>query len=78
VEAGEAFLREQGFSQFRLRHHGGWCRLELLPEELPRLFEAGRREAVVERLRSLGFALVTVDLHGYKRGGGNLRMNTDS
>jgi uncharacterized protein len=78
VEAGEALLRELGFSQFRLRHHGDWCRLELLPEELPRLFGDGRREAVLARLKALGFALVTVDLAGYKRGGGNLRMNKDS
>ena len=78
VEEGEAFLRELGFSQFRLRHHGPWCRIELLPEEMPRLFEAGRREAVAGRLRALGFSLITIDLHGYKRGGGNLRMNKDS
>lgn len=77
VERGEAILRELGFTQFRLRHHGDWCRLELLPEEMGRLFADGRREAVAEGLRALGFSLVTLDLLGYKRGGGNLRINRD-
>jgi uncharacterized protein len=78
VEEGEALLRGMGFTQFRLRHHGDWCRLELLPDEMPLLFADGRRQALLERLGALGFSLVTIDLHGYKRGGGNLRMNKDS
>jgi uncharacterized protein len=78
VEEGEVLVRAMGFSQFRLRHHGDWCRLELLPKEMPRLFADGRREALLERLAGLGFSLVTLDLHGYKRGGGNFRMNKDS
>jgi uncharacterized protein len=77
IERGEAFLKAMGFSRFRLRHHGDWCRLELVPEEMRRLFEEGRREAVADRLRELGFAVVTLDLQGYKRGGGNLRINKD-
>ena len=37
VERAEDLLREQGFRQFRVRIHGTNARIELLPEDIPRM-----------------------------------------
>jgi uncharacterized protein len=71
VDAAEAFLRELGFRQFRVRHHDRLARLELPPEEMPRLWEDGRHQAIVRRLRELGYHFVTLDLQGFRSGSAN-------
>jgi uncharacterized protein len=71
VDAAEAFLKELGFRQFRVRHHDRLARLELAPEEMGRLWEGGRHEAVAARFRQLGYLYVTVDLQGFRSGSAN-------
>jgi len=71
IDDAEAFVRGLGFRQFRVRHHDRLARLELPAEEIPRLFEDGRREAIVARLRELGYLYVTVDLQGFRSGSAN-------
>jgi uncharacterized protein len=71
IDAAEALLKGLGFRQFRVRHHDRLARIELPPAELPRLWEEGRREAVVERFRELGYLYVTVDLQGFRSGSAN-------
>src|SRR3989441_2069736 len=71
IDAAEAFVRGLGFRQFRVRHHDRLARLEVPPEELPRLWEEGRREAIVARFRELGYLYVTVDLQGFRSGSAN-------
>ena len=46
-------------------------RIELPPSEIPRLWEGGRREAIVARFRELGYLYVTVDLQGFRSGSAN-------
>lgn len=70
VEAAEDFLRGLGFIQLRVRVHGNLARLEVLPEDFPKLMTL--REAVVDKLTALGFAYVTLDLRGYRVGSMNL------
>ena len=50
VDAAEAFVRSLGFRQFRVRHHDRLARLEIPLEEMPRLWEEGRHEAIVTPL----------------------------
>jgi uncharacterized protein len=71
IDAAEAFVRSLGFRQFRVRHHDRLARLELPPEEMGRLFEDGRHEAVVKRFRELGYLYVTLDLQGFRSGSAN-------
>ncbi|HET7874337.1 MAG TPA: ATP-dependent sacrificial sulfur transferase LarE, partial [Methylomirabilota bacterium] len=71
VDAAEAFVRNLGFRQFRVRHHDRLARLELSPEELPRLWEDGRHEAIIQRFRELGYLYVTLDLQGFRSGSAN-------
>jgi pyridinium-3,5-biscarboxylic acid mononucleotide sulfurtransferase len=47
------------------------ARIEVGPSELKRLLENGLSERVAEELRQIGYAHVTVDLQGYRRGGTN-------
>jgi uncharacterized protein len=78
VDAAEAFVRSLGFRQFRVRHHDRLARLELAPAEIPRLWEDGRREAIVKRLRELGYVYVAVDLAGFQSGSANLLLKRPS
>jgi uncharacterized protein len=81
IEAAENVLRDLGFYDLRVRHHdlspqspsgGGLkthlARIEVGPSELPRLLENGTGSRVAEALRQIGYAHVTVDLQGYRRG----------
>jgi uncharacterized protein len=75
VDAAEEFVRSLGFRQFRVRHHDKLARLEIPLDDLPRLWQDGRRDAIVERFRELGYVYVTVDLAGFQSGSANLLLN---
>jgi uncharacterized protein len=74
VDAAEAFVRSLGFRQFRVRHHERLARLEIARDEMPRLWEDGRHERIVARLRELGYLYVTMDLAGLQSGSANLLL----
>jgi len=67
----EAALRELGFRQLRVRWHDTIARIEIDLAELERLLSPGVREEIVRRGKARGFAYVTVDLAGYRRGSHN-------
>ena len=71
IEMAERILRNLGFHQIRVRHHGDLARLELLPEELPRLVADPWRHRVNHALRELGYRHVAIDLAGYRMGSMN-------
>jgi uncharacterized protein len=77
IDAAEAHLRSLGFRQFRVRHHDRLARLEIPLDELPRLWQDGRREAVMTRFRELGYLYVTVDLAGFQSGSANLLLSRE-
>lgn len=68
VEKAEAVLRGLGFTQLRVRHCGDTARIELTPCEMDRLVHPGIRELILERLRAVGYAFVSLDLQGYRTG----------
>ena len=79
IGAAEAFLRERGFQPLRVRYHkGDVARIEVTPGALLRLFEPGFREEVVEKLKSLGFKFVSVDLEGFRSGSMNTMLAVES
>jgi pyridinium-3,5-biscarboxylic acid mononucleotide sulfurtransferase len=71
IDAAETFVRSLGFRQFRVRHHDRLARLELPREEMGRLFEDGRHDAIVKKFRELGYLFVTLDLQGFRSGSAN-------
>jgi uncharacterized protein len=74
VDAAEAFLRSLGFRQFRVRHHDRLARLELPLDEVHRVWEDGRHEAILTRFRALGYVYVAVDVAGLQSGSANLLL----
>jgi len=66
ISRAESALRNLGFSQIRVRHHGDIARIELDPSEL--LHAVNERSAIVEALRSVGYRYVTLDLDGFRSG----------
>jgi uncharacterized protein len=74
VDEAEAFVRSLGFRQFRVRHHDRLARLEIPLEDMPRLWQEGRHQAIVTRLRELGYVYVAVDLGGFQSGSANLLL----
>lgn len=68
IDAAEQVLKGMGFRQVRVRHHDRIARIELPREDLPRIFSQGLHEAIVLRLKEIGYAYVTVDLQGFRSG----------
>jgi len=80
IEAAENVLRDLGFHDVRVRHHElspksemiqHLARIELGPTEIPRFLEDGVTTKVAGALKKIGYAHVTLDLQGYRRGGVN-------
>lgn len=68
VGAAEAWLRQRGFQELRVRSQGETARIEVPPSALQRLVEEPTRTAVVEALLGLGFSAVSLDLEGLVSG----------
>ena len=76
IEEAEYVLRDLGFYDVRVRHHelvsgaqkSHLARIEVGPGELPKLLAEGVTARVAEAIKKLGYAHVTVDLQGYRRG----------
>lgn len=72
VAQAEAFLkREIGLRQVRVRHHGQVARLEVEPDDIPRVVQPEVRERIFAKLRGIGFTYVTLDLAGFRSGSMN-------
>lgn len=68
IESGEEALRQLGFRQFRVRHHGGLARIEIAPDELDRALEPEMASRFLAIFKDLGYTFVTLDLEGYRSG----------
>ena len=74
VERAEQLLMDRGFKQFRVRVHGQLARIELLPEEFPKIMEENLRKEINKKFRTYGFNYVSLDLQGYKTGNMNVGL----
>lgn len=68
VEQGEEFMRKFGLVEFRLRHHDTIARIEVHKEDFDKIIKEPARSQIVEKLKSLGFKYVTIDLQGFRSG----------
>lgn len=72
VEAAEAYLRQLGLCEFRVRlHEGELARIEVPAESIAMLSEATQRQAINEKFLQLGFRFVTLDMQGFRSGSMN-------
>ena len=67
VERAEDMLRELGFGEFRVRHHGATARLEIRRDEMSQL-DSGMLARIEARFRQLGYDNVEVDPRGFRSG----------
>jgi len=79
VEAAEAYLRELGYRECRVRlHEGELARIEVPVAELGRLAQPTLRAELVRRLSELGFRFVTLDLQGFRSGSLNTLVSLEN
>ena len=79
VGAAEEFLRDMGFTQVRVRVHGkNLARIELQPEQFPKMLEESLRLEVIEKLNEYGFTYISMDLSGYRTGSMNETVSKKS
>ena len=71
VEQAEDSLRQLGFREFRVRHHGELARVEIARAELPRMLTLEMIDAVTAALKQAGFQYVTLDCQGFRSGAMN-------
>ncbi len=66
VEKAEAILRARGYAQYRIRHHGDLCRIEVEPADFEKIMS--ERTELVATIKKAGYKFVTLDLNGYSMG----------
>ena len=71
VDKAEQLLLDLGFRQVRVRIHGNMARIEIMPEEFPKLIVKEIRNQITTSLKSFGFTYITMDLMGYRTGSMN-------
>jgi uncharacterized protein len=75
IELAEYALRDLGFHDVRVRHHEmqkqSLARIEVGPAEMRKFLADGVADKIAGALKQIGYAHVTLDLQGYRRGSTN-------
>lgn len=77
VEKAEEGMRQLGFREFRVRHHGELARVEIARNELPRALTIEMLDAITAALRKVGYQYVTLDTTGFRSGSLNAILPAD-
>jgi pyridinium-3,5-biscarboxylic acid mononucleotide sulfurtransferase len=77
IDKAEVALKELGFRQVRVRHHGEIARIEIAEEEMSRALDPEMVRRMSSALKELGFKYVTLDLEGYRTGSLNEALKRD-
>lgn len=79
VDRAEQYLRSLGLTGIRVRYHrGDLARIEVPLDQLARLAEPRMRDELTQRLKSLGFKFITLDLEGFRSGSLNTLVAVES
>jgi pyridinium-3,5-biscarboxylic acid mononucleotide sulfurtransferase len=76
VDRAEMALKQMGFRQVRVRHHGDIARIEVADSEMARALDPEMARRMSATLKALGFRYVTLDLEGYRTGSLNEVLKT--
>jgi uncharacterized protein len=68
IGRAEQALHGLGFRQLRVRHFADRARVEIAPDELPRVEAEGLAPRIAAELVALGFPRVEIDPRGYRSG----------
>jgi uncharacterized protein len=77
VERAEESMRQLGFRELRVRHHGELARVEIARNELPRALSMEMLDAITAALKQAGFQYVTLDCTGFRSGSLNAILPVD-
>lgn len=77
IDRGEHYIKCLGIRQLRLRHHGDIARIEVSTEDIPLLLLPKNREAIILKLKELGYKYIAVDLEGFRSGSLNEVLKHD-
>ncbi|MHC4060914.1 MAG: ATP-dependent sacrificial sulfur transferase LarE [Planctomycetota bacterium] len=77
IEQAEDFLRSLGLVEFRVRHHDTVARIEVHSGDMEKVTAGSNRSKIIEKLKSLGFKYVTVDLQGFRSGSLNVMLTEE-
>jgi len=78
IELAEKFLMDSGFRAVRIRSHNDLARIEVNPEDIPKLANISLSKKITKKLKQLGFIYVTLDMEGYRTGSFNLQQKKHS
>ena len=68
IDEAETFLRELGLVEFRVRHHDTIARIEVHTKDIEKVTTEPLRSRIVQKLKTLGFKFVALDLQGFRSG----------
>ncbi|MBN2269350.1 MAG: ATP-dependent sacrificial sulfur transferase LarE [Sedimentisphaerales bacterium] len=77
IDQAESFLRTLGLVEFRVRHHDTVARIEVNPGNIEAVTTEPNRSRIVEKLKSIGFKFVTIDLQGFRSGSLNVQLSEE-
>ena len=77
VERAEEAVRQLGFRELRVRHHGDLARVEIARTELPRALSMEMLDAITAALKQAGYQYVTLDCTGFRSGSMNAILPAD-
>jgi uncharacterized protein len=77
IEQGEESLRQMGFRELRVRHHGELARVEIARGELTRALTMEMMDAITAALKRAGFKYVALDCQGFRSGAMNAVLPAD-
>ncbi|MBD8112319.1 MULTISPECIES: ATP-dependent sacrificial sulfur transferase LarE [Priestia] len=73
VEKAEAYLKELGVGQVRVRTHKEIARIEVEPQDMNFIME--KNNIITKKLKGLGYKYITLDLTGYQSGSMNQALS---
>ena len=70
IREGEMFLKQTfQLTQLRVRHHENkLARIELLPEDIPRILTKENLDLIKSKFKEIGFIYITIDIEGFRSG----------
>jgi uncharacterized protein len=77
VERAEEAVRQLGFRELRVRHHGDLARVEIARTELPRALSMEMLDSITAALKQAGYQYVTLDCTGFRSGSMNAILPAD-
>ena len=78
IRRAEKMLADEGFRQYRVRHHGTVARIEIEEKEIPRLTGTALRKKTIRELKNIGFKHIAIDLEGFTSGSMNRELETET